>query len=151
MKKQIALLPVLFLFFACSSATDVIDQRALGCGPGQDIEVRAGLAPPEHAIGQMVFLVEVANNSDEDLTVDSIVIDPTRTPSGRRPLQRTAKDVDQLIAEGTEHVFELPTAYEAMYDSLDPRSAGQGRYEFSVTVRLTNGDWYRCPFVADVR
>jgi hypothetical protein len=153
MKKQVALLPVLFLFFACASATDVIDQRALGCGPGQDIEVRAGLAPPEIAntIGQMVFLVEVANNSHEDLTVDSIVIDPTRTPPGQRPLQRTAKDVDQLIAEGTEHVFELPTAYQAMYESLDPRSAGQGRHEFSVTVKLTNGDSYRCPFAADVR
>lgn len=153
MRKQVALLPVLFLFFACSSATDVIDQRTLGCGPGEDIEVRAGLAPPENNIGQMVFLVEVANNSHEDLTVDSIMVEPARTPLGQRPLQRAAKNVDQLIAEASEHVFELPTAYEATYESLDPRSArqGQGRYEFSVTVKLTNGDSYRCPFAADVR
>ena len=156
MKKTIAVLTSLLLF-ACSSATDVIDQRSMDCGPGQDLEIRAGLAPPEVAgsVGQLMFLVEVANNSHDDVTVDHILIEPQqgqRRRQGQVALERVHRSVKQLIAEGTEHVFELPASrFQAPSSAMDSEFAALGGYEFSVQVVLTNGDAYRCPFAVDLR
>lgn len=155
MKKTIAALTL--LLFACSSATDVIDQRSMECGPGQDLEIRAGLAPPEVAgsVGQLMFLVEVANNSHADVTVDHILIAPLqgqRERPGQVALERVHRSVKQLIAEGTEHVFELPASRFRLPSSpTELEFEGLGGYEFSVQVVLTNGDAYRCPFAVELR
>lgn len=156
MKKTIAVLTSLLLF-ACSSATDVIDQRSIECGPGQDLEVRAGLAPPEVAgtVGQMMFLVEVANNSHDDVTVDHILIEPRqgqRSRPGQIALERVHRSVKTLIAEGTEHVFELPASrFQGPSSAMDSEFSARGGYEFFVHVALTNGDAYRCPFAVELR
>ena len=71
MKRVSALL--LLLLAACASPTAVMDKRAIRCGPGQDIEVRAGIDDgtiinrEDH--GEMKYLVEVSNNSHADVTV----------------------------------------------------------------------------------
>jgi len=157
MKTTIAVLTSLLLF-ACSSATDVIGQRSMDCGPGQDLEIRAGLAPPEVAgsMGQLMFLVEVANNSHNDVTVDHILIEPQQGQQRRQgqiALERVHRSVKQLIAEGTEHVFELPASrfQNPSSSPLDSEFAALGGYEFAVQVVLTNGDSYRCPFAVDLR
>lgn len=156
MKTTMAVLTSLLLF-ACSSATDVNDQRSMDCGPGQDLEIRAGLAPPEVAgsVGQLMFLVEVANNSHNDVTVDHILIEPQqgqRRRQGQVALERVHRSVKTFIAEGTEHVFELPASrFQAPSSAMDSEFAALGGYEFSVQVVLTNGDSYRCPFAVDLR
>ena len=144
--KTIALFTILLLA-SCASSTGVIDKRAFNCGPGQDIEVRAGLEDPlsgEGAqLGQIVFLVEVANNSDADLTVDNISIDPV-TRSGVE-LQGVSKTFKQDIASAAEEIFRLP-ASDFGKVLIGDQSTLPRRMEFRVTVRLTNGDTYRCPF-----
>lgn len=143
---------LLLLLTACASSTDIIDERVLPCGSGQDIEVRAGFDDGMlhgEVGGQMKYLVEVANNSHHDVTVKSIRIDPQ---SERVPgIERAYRQYDQLIAEGEDHVFELPSSEVLNWRSdLDRRTALQ-RLEFVVVVSLSDGDSYRCRFVAELR
>jgi hypothetical protein len=154
--KTIALSSILLLLAACASPTAVIE-NTFDCRPGQDLEIRAGLSDPLRSgeqVGQYMFLVEVANNSDNDLTVQTVRVQP-REDQGRvrrrgMALQSAAKEFNQTIPEGTEHVFELPaTAFGVMRELQDQIS--REPIEFVVTVDLTNGDSYRCPFAAGSR
>ena len=70
--KTIASITILLLLSACASSTSVIDERQFRCGPGQDIEIRAGLDNGSMAAdvgGMITYLVEVANNSHNDVVV----------------------------------------------------------------------------------
>ena len=138
------------LLAACASPTAVIDKRSFRCGPGQDIEVRAGIDDGSitHEIGgQLEYLVEVANNSHRDVTVSNIRIEPKpRAGQKIEGIDSAAKSFDQLIPENDEHVFELPAnasgprAFESQVDRQE--------IEFVVLVSLANGDSYHCSFLA---
>jgi hypothetical protein len=154
--KKLALLPVLFLFFACSSATSMEPARTFDCGPGHDIEIRAGIEGTRNNRmiepgDQLSFVVEVANNSHDDVTVQSIRVD-TKSESGRgaaSPLDPVFKTVKQEIPQGKDHVFRFPTQFRnATIPMGDPRQLRnyESPSEMDVTVVLSNGDAYRCPF-----
>lgn len=154
--KTIALCSILFLFAACVSPTAVIE-GTFDCSPGQDLEIRAGLGDPLRSgeqIGQYMFLVEVANNSREDLTVECIRVEPresARRVRGDVAIGRAQKTFNQTIPEGTEHVFELPaTAFGTVTRNFEDQVV-RGPIEFFVMVELTNGDAYRCPFAVERR
>jgi hypothetical protein len=140
---------LLLLFAACASPTAVIDKRSFRCGPGQDIEIRAGIIDPaatREAAGPVMYLVEIANNSHHDVTVKSVRL----APRGERVAgaQTVYREFNQLIPEGQDHLFELP-ASDAWVRSSDFGSTLAGRrLEFSATVSLTNGDSYHCDFAA---
>lgn len=151
--KTIALLPVLLLLLACSSATSMGDKEVLDCSPGQPLEIQVGLQGTRH--GQTVepgedleFLVEIANNSHEDVTIESIRIDPDRagnTPGAYEPVYRV---VNQEIAEGKEHLFQFP-ARRQITSAEEDRPPGRGfrqAPQMTVTVIVKNGDSYRCAF-----
>jgi len=149
--KTIALASILLLFAACASPTALI-QETFNCDSGEDLEIRAGLADPRSSeqIGQHMFLVEVANNSSEDLTVKSVLIDPDESARRLRrdvSLERAYREFNETIPEGTEHVFELPaTAFGTLLQPGFQDDRQPGPLQFVVTVSLTNGDVYRCPF-----
>jgi hypothetical protein len=143
---------LLLLAAACASPTAVI-RNTFDCSPGQDLEIRAGMGDPQRSgerIGQYMFLVEVANNSNQDLTVKSILVEAD--PSARRrgselAIERAQKTFNETIPEGTEHVFELPaTSFGSGVGRSLEEQTMPGPIEFYVTVGLTNGDAYRCPF-----
>ena len=149
--KTIVLSSILLFSAACASSSGVI-RSTFDCSPGQDLEIRATLDDPSRSgeqIGQYMFLVEVANNSHGDLTVKSVRVDPdeaSRRVRGSVALERAQKEFNETIAEGTEHVFELPAT--SMGSVIRPlqNQVVSGPVEFVVTVVLTNGDSYRCPF-----
>jgi hypothetical protein len=153
--KKLALLPVLLLFFACSSATSMESDRTFQCGPGQDIEIRAGLEGNRNGRiiepgDQLSYLVEVANNSHEDVIIESVRVD-SRTASGNggSPLDPVFKTVKQEIPQGKDHVFRFPTRFRNTPIPMgDPRQLRnyESPSELNVTVMLANGDAYRCPF-----
>lgn len=154
--KTIAFCSIL-LFAACASPTAVI-RNTFDCAPGQDLEVRAGLGDPTRTgeqTGQYVFLVEVANNSHGDLTVTSVRVDPRDSQQRIRrdtPIQGASKEVDETIEAGTEHLFELPATAFGAFPSRDVvDQVLPGPIEFVVTISLTNGDSYRCPFAVERR
>jgi hypothetical protein len=150
--KTIALLPVLLLVVACSSATSMVDKEVRDCGPGQPLEIQAGIQGARNRTtiepGEDVeFLVEVANNSHEDVIIESIRVEPDRagrTSGGYEPVYRA---VNQEIAEGKEHLFQFP-AYRRITSATEdrPQRGFQQASEMIVTVIVKNGDSYRCSF-----
>lgn len=148
--KTLALISMLLLLGACASPTAIVEGN-FDCSPGQDLEIRAGLSDPSRMgeqTGQYLFLVEVANNSSGDLTVKSIRVDPRdrSRAAGDIPLQSAGKSYDETIAEGSEHVFELPATGFGSWSRSAGSQVSRVPLEFVVTVNLTNGDSYRCPF-----
>jgi hypothetical protein len=143
------LLLAVALLAACASPTAVIDQRSFNCGPGQDLEIRAGLEDPLRgeaaALGQLTFLVEVANNGGADVTVKSITVEPRMR--GDVEMRGVTRDFDQTVAEAEEQVFRLPATDFGTVIRGDATTLPRA-FEFLVVVRLTNGDVYRCPFSA---
>ena len=150
--KTIALLSISLLLLACASSDDFTGGRLLDCKSGEALEVRAGIDQESFerggmGRGEILFLIEVANNSHEDVTVKSIGVSPRRTQNA--PFENVTRAVNQDIAEGSEHLFKLPTtAFSRALPEPDSRSRGGENYEFSVHVNLTNGDSYVCHFEA---
>jgi hypothetical protein len=150
--KTTALLLSLLLFAACASPTAVIDKRQLGCEAGNDLSIAAGFNPgtDPNEMGERHFMVEVSNNSDRDLTVTSVRIEPG---DRSRSLGSAYDNTEVTIASGEDHLFRL-RAFSALGE---PRPAAavlgspSGVAEFSVVVVLSNGDTHRCPFRAEVR
>lgn len=148
--KTLALSSLLVLFAACASSSD-IQTQVFDCSSGNDIEIRAGLSNErsgEHA-GQYLFIVEVANNSDHDVTVKRIRVDPREVNRSRRrssPLASAVKNVDVTIAEGTEEIFELSSSSSMLFTEELRDTIEAEVFELDVRVELSNGDTYRCPF-----
>lgn len=140
-----ALLFMVLLLTACASSDGI--GSALPCGPGQDIEVLAGLIDPAAARDsgeRVMYIVEVANNSDHDLVVQSIRLEPRTRVEG---ITGASRKFDQTIEHGKDHRFELP-ATDVWVQSPDfgSRPVGARLVEFSAVVTLSNGDAYHCSF-----
>lgn len=142
-------LPALLLLFACASGDGFIDDQVHDCESGP-IAIRVGIDSGGSSMmgGTETHdvLVEVANNSDEDVVVDSVRIDPQQ----RQDFEITAQMIrpDQTVAEGGEHVFEVPLTIRPidMNRRLDPRRGFSGVIDVSVSVGLSDGETYRCRF-----
>lgn len=150
--KTLAFVFLTLLFAGCASSRNAGAVRQ--CGPGEDLEIRAGLAPHEEtrAESRLIFLVEVANNSHRDVTVHTVAVDPrTSEPRRRGQLtpQRVTLQFNQLIEDGDDHVFRLPSAPVSDFpSSFDEPFAGLSVPDFLVSVSLTTGETYRCVFAA---
>ena len=149
------LLPLLLLTMACASPTAVIDRRALQCGPGQPIEIRAGIDPDEYRqqINRGMYLVEVANNSHEDVTVKMIRISPSSSVKARSGIDSAYGAFDETIAGGDDHLFRIPfnIGDQALEADVSRRNQLGGQLVFSVIVDLANGDSYVCRFSVEER
>lgn len=142
-------LSAIVLFAACSSATDVIDERTLPCDSGQDISVMAGVNGTLRGdLGRddrFELLVEVSNNSHEDLYVRLIRVQQLSADDALYQIDGASQRFDQLVEEGKDHTFRLPLTGRLRTSSTRSISGDRG-IELAVTVGLTNGDSYRCVF-----
>lgn len=137
------------LLVSCASATDVMDDRQLGCDPGQDISIMAGVdAPGLHMDGthdQFDAIVEISNNSHEEVTVKTIRVEQVENESSPYLVESGYGKYDQVIPEGKDHAFKIPLTGRAAQNTRSLRA--QPGLELSVHVVLTNGDSYLCRFV----
>lgn len=145
--KTIALLAIALLT-ACASK-DLIENRSLDCASGQDIEVQVGYEGAGSSLGnedRFEMLVEVANNSDDDLTVASIRVEQPSDTNATYRIDSSFRKFDQVIEEGKDHVFRLPVTGRELprRDTRTVTTAAASR--IFVHVHLTNGDSYRCSF-----
>jgi len=142
---------VLLLSVACASSTGVIDKRMFKCEPGQDIGIAAGFDDGSRSeeFGQREFLVQVANNSHNEVTVTSVRVEPSNR--NRIPLDGAFQSEDVTIAEGEDHVFHLPTRVSLTHERTRDLPLDGRVVEFYVTVVLSNGDQYQCPFRQELR
>ena len=147
--KTTALLLSLLLFAACASPTAVIDHRNFNCDPGQPLEIAAGYDAGEGEMGNREFVVEVANNSELDVTVKQVRVEGTERS---RWIGAAYETKEVTIASGEDHLFRLkaslPYGQSAVQSTLGTRSAIA---EIQTTVLLTNGDAYRCLFRVEVK
>ena len=147
------LLFAIVLLAACASPTAVIDQRAITCEPGQEIGIAAGFEDGSEANhhGQLAFLLEVANNSHEEITVLSVRVEPSQR--NRVRFESSFDSTKITIPEGEAHTYRLPTRIVTSPDADSSARAMVSRssFEFFATVSLSNGDHYHCRFAADLR
>lgn len=153
--RSIVLGSLLLLAAGCSSATAMNDSEVRECGPGQALEIQAGI----EAVGgrssmdpgdEVAFLVEVANNSHQDVVVKQVRIEPERTGRGTGALEPVYRSVNQEIAQGKDHLFRFP-AVQRMISATETerrpkRPLKETTPRMTVTVTLADGDSYRCHF-----
>lgn len=137
------------LLVSCSSGSDLIDSRTLRCGPGEALEIAAGIDARELSddpIDQRFdLIVEVSNNSHEDVTVTSIRVEQPLHENARFIIENSYRQFDQVIEEGKDHTFRLPMIGRGV-GLRGTRTPTAHAFELNVTVVLSNGDSYRCPF-----
>jgi hypothetical protein len=146
--KKTAALLALVLSTACSSGMDMADTQSFDCNQGQDIEVRAGL---DRRIGEGSFgeqfemLVEIANNSHEDVTVTSIRVEQMAdSQNAQYRFDTSYRKFDELVEEGKDETFHLPMTGRALRNMGSVTSSQP--LVLVVHVLLANGDSYRCSF-----
>ena len=137
------------LLLSCASATDVIDQQHLGCDPGQDISIMAGVdAPGLHMDGtrdQFDAIVEISNNSHEEVTVKTIRVEQVANDSSPYLVETGYGKYDQVIPAGKDHTFKVQLRGRAAQNATRALRSQPG-LEIAVNVALTNGDSYLCRF-----
>jgi hypothetical protein len=149
--KRAPLLLSLFLFAACASKDGFIDNTAQNCGAGAEIGIRAGwdnqTATNETGRNRLTMLVEVANNSDHDITVKRIYVDPLAMQQEDSPyeVERGAADPMKVIAEGDASTFDIAMAVTRRLFDRRTMSTRSG-VEMTVTVLLEPEQTYRCRF-----
>lgn len=139
---------------ACASPTAVIDQHTIKCGPGQDIGVEAGLddgtsGRAMEQTGQREYLVQVTNNSHDEVTVKSVRVDPG--DHGQTSFDVVTKVFNHTIAENDEFLFHLPINATWTREMIERHPTSGWPLQLSVAVALTNGDTYRCDFEVQFR
>jgi len=149
--KRFALLSI-FLIAGCgssSSSFDIPENRVITDCEHGDVSIRVGFAGPktaqERIEDQIMFDVEVSNNSRQIVTVKAIRVEQTMTETARYRLGHTYRAFNETILEDEEHVFELPMTGFASVD-YSGREMRSDSMSFAVTVVLEGGDAYRCLF-----
>jgi len=152
MKKTSALLSLLLLFSACASSnTDFIDERTLDCEAGQEVSIQAGLdiasTGSELSDDMLTMLVDVGNNSHDEIVVKFIRVDQSSDETEPYRLRNGYGNYEQTIPEGENHLFKIPMTGRVQGVRSDQAMRSRRGLELNVSVGLENGDVYRCKFV----
>lgn len=139
----------------CASGDGFIDESSSDCASGSGLEINGGW-DPDHApyAGRIepsvVFLVEVTNLTDDEITVESIRVDPSPSGSDRTfQLHGGGRRFDKAVAEGASSVFDIPMSASNNSDFRRGAADTRGRVraaDLSVVVALANGETHRCRF-----
>jgi len=160
--KSIALLfAVLFLLASCATNDGFIADDVRQCEPGDPVEIAAGVLKPDVGMdGRLTVLVEVANNSTDDITVDYVRIeghnsfrqDEDERQRGSYDFQGGSRSFGQEIKEGEDARFEVPVTVHLrnMTDAQLMRGVTIA-VDAAVTVKLADGSASRCAFRMPVR
>ena len=149
MKRALTLLS-LCLFAACASKDGFIDNPVSNCGPGSEIGIRAGWdsqSTAELGRSRLTMLVEIANNSNREITVKRIYVDPPMNQEDSPyEFERGAADPMKVIAEGDASTFDIHMAATRKFRENRNRISTTSGVEMAVTVLLEPEQTYRCRF-----
>ena len=146
--KKTAILALLLLM-SCASNDGFETGELRQCNVGDPLEINAGFVEQDTIPGGRINLtVEVQNNSDSDVTVKSVRVDPQVRPEEPLDVQGGARDFGREIAEGESATFEVPMSVSLRGGMMNaPGQRGVSyRVDAAVTVRLETGESYRCRF-----
>lgn len=148
MKRALTLLS-LILFCACASNDGFIQKPAEECGSGAEVGIAAGWSAStsgaERGTNRLLMMVEVANNSDHEITVKRVFIDPGfANDNSPWTLERGAIQPGKVIAEGEASTFEVPMTANYRFDRRG--MGGSTSADVTVTVVVEPEASYRCRF-----
>lgn len=153
--KTIAFLAMLLLLStACASSNDGFAASEIDtCQPGDELELQAGMGQTSFmGNGHATVLVEVSNNSNADVTVQNVRVEPDSFDRAQFDVQGGSRAFTQEIAEGESHTFEVPITFRVRDMTNAQRYRGTtASLEAALTVKLSNGDATRCRFLLPVR
>jgi hypothetical protein len=158
--KTIALLgTVLLSLAACSSSNKVVDHTTFDCGSGQALDIIAALDMPsmrnragaDFGGDRAKLIVNVFNNSHGEITVKNIGVEQIVDPDTTYAFDRGNLNVDETIADGEEHTFEVPMTARSVttpdVTSIQQRERrGASEMVMAVRVTLSTGDQYLCRY-----
>jgi len=152
MNKTSALLSILLLLSACASRDmDFIDQRTLDCESGQEVSIQAGLdiasRGAEVSDDMLTMLVDVGNNSHDEIIVKFIRVDQMQDEQEPYRLQNGYGSFEQTIPEGESHVFKIPMTGRLSGVRSGQTIRSRRGLDLNVRVGLANGDVYHCKFL----
>ncbi len=155
MKQSALLLAILLVTAACASSNDgFIDQRANNCAPGQPIEIEAGLDVPgglDNFGTDATAHVQLSNNSDDDLTVQQIRVEPRINSDIGYQLDHGSISVNKVLKEAESERYEIPISVRRSGTFMEDRRPPVGNArtttaDLDVIVLLSDGASYRCRF-----
>jgi hypothetical protein len=148
MKRALALL---LLSAACASNDGFISDDVKQCEPGSPVTIEAGwdaqsVGTGERGSDRLTMLVQVSNNSSEDITVKFVRADPLMFDRDTAyELEGGARDVNKVIAEGKDATFEIPMISRRRMQNRAP-GVMASEVDVAVTVVLESKESYRCRF-----
>ena len=148
MKSIVAIAALLLLLTSCASNDGFIDQAVDTCQSGDALELQAGMGQASmFADGRATVVVEVSNNSNEDVTVSQVRVDPTSPDPQRFEVMGGTVTTPQEIAQGESHAFEVPITVRLKDQMAGQRQRGYAvAVEANVSVKTTSGISSRCRF-----
>jgi hypothetical protein len=140
---------LLLLFVSCASNDGFVKDRIDACKEGEEVSLRAGIRQQSRADeripGQIDATVEVANNSDDEIEIDYVRVEPM--PMDRDSVYEISGGQvteNRVLAAGEAGTFEIPmTALLRPRTSNEPRLSGS-LLDGSIVVGLTDGQVFRC-------
>src|SRR5215203_4563596 len=148
--KRLLMLLSPFLLAACASNDGFVENNQT-CGPGSEVGIEAGwdarASAMETGSNRLTMLVRVSNNSDDEITVKRVSVDPmTMNRDSPYELERGAREPNQVIAEGDAATFEIPMIGRRRLDGRMSSRSSTSAVDLSVTVLLEPEQSYRCRF-----
>jgi hypothetical protein len=144
------LLVLALALLSCTSADRFAGENVQQCAPGDPIEINAGFERSsrgqEMVDDRLELLVEIANNSEEDVVVEAIRVDPMSSMSGQQRYELIGGRITprQTVAEADAQLFRVPMSARRLSEAV-PRGFS-GIAEVAVVVELDGGRRYRCRF-----
>lgn len=142
---------ILLVFLSCASGDGFVGESSHQCSPGDPIEINVGFEGPsapnqDFVDDRLTLLVEIANNSDEDIIVESVRVDPQTPMSGQQRYELIGGSITprRTIAEADAFLFKVPMTARRT-DERVPRGFS-GVAEVAVSVSLEGGVRYRCRY-----
>ena len=152
MKRALTLLS-LILIAGCASNDGFVDNTSQNCGSGSEVGVEAGWdvqgSTVETGSNRWMMLVRISNNSDREITVKRIYVDPlTMNDDSPWQIERGAADPGKAIPEGDAATFEIPMTVQRRLDRSRARNtiSTTSGAEVTVTVLLEPEQTYRCRY-----
>lgn len=150
MKRALTLLS-LILIAGCASKDGFVDNTSQNCGAGSEVGVEAGWdlqgSTMERGTNRLTMLVRVSNNSDHEITVKRIYVDPlTMRDDDPWTIERGAADPMKAIPEGDASTFEIPMTVQRRFDPRRNTISTTSGAEVTVTVLLEPEQTYRCRY-----
>ena len=139
----------LLIFLAgCASNGGYAEPQLNNCADRSELSVDAYLNLPkimmEGTRDELTMVVGLGNNTDRDIEVKSIRVEPGRTAQQRYALESGFITVNETLKSNEDKQYEIPMRGAA--GLREDRTPTDNRIEIVLTISLGDGTTYRCQY-----